>query len=79
MIISIGLFAVLSDKLLHQPGGRTVARPERRLILMIWSCPVVPIHSFWYGWSAQRHDYWIAGILRTLVIGLGPFLLLFLG
>ncbi|KAI0970658.1 putative MFS transporter [Xylaria arbuscula] len=79
MIISIGLFAVLSDKLLHQPRGGTVARPELRLILMIWSSPVVPIGFFWYGWSAQRHDHWIVPILGTLVIGLGSFLVLLPG
>ncbi|KAI1300596.1 putative MFS transporter [Xylaria venustula] len=79
MIISIGLFAVLSDKLLHQPRGGTVARPELRLILMIWSSPVVPIGFFWYGWSAQRHNHWIVPILGTLVIGLGSFLILLPG
>ncbi|KAI0447628.1 putative MFS transporter [Xylaria telfairii] len=76
MIISIGLFGVLSDKLLHQPRGGTVARPELRLILMIWSSPVVPIGFFWYGWSAESHTHWIVPILGTLVIGLGSFLIL---
>jgi len=55
MIISIGLFAVLSDKLLHQPHGGTLARPELCLILMIWTSPLVPIGFFWYGWSARYH------------------------
>ncbi|KAF4633045.1 hypothetical protein G7Y89_g5082 [Cudoniella acicularis] len=76
MIISIGLFAVLSDKLLHQPHGGTLARPELRLILMIWSSPLVPIGFFWYGWSANYHTHWIVPILGTLVIGLGSFLIL---
>ncbi|KAI1117108.1 major facilitator superfamily domain-containing protein [Nemania sp. NC0429] len=76
MIISIGLFGVLSDKLLHQPRGGTVGRPELRLILMIWSSPVVPIGFFWYGWSAESHNHWIVPILGTLVIGLGSFLIL---
>ncbi|KAI0102475.1 putative MFS transporter [Nemania sp. FL0031] len=79
MIISIGLFAFLSDKLLHQPHGGTVARPELRLILMIWSSPTVPIGFFWYGWSAESHNPWIVPILGTLVIGSGAFLILLPG
>ena len=35
MIFGIGLFAILSDKLLHQPRGGTIERPELRLLLMI--------------------------------------------
>lgn len=62
MIISIGLFAVLSDKLLHQPHGGTLARPELRLILMIWSTPLVPI-GFFFG---------MAGALNTAHLGSFP-------
>ena len=76
IIISIGLFALLSDKFLHQPHGGTLARPELRLILMIWSSPLVPIGVFWYGWSAKEHTPWIALILGTGLIGLGSFLIL---
>ncbi|ORY11105.1 major facilitator superfamily domain-containing protein [Clohesyomyces aquaticus] len=76
MIFSIGLFAVLSDKLLHQPRGGTVARPELRLILMIFATPLVPIGFFWYGWSAQAKVHWIVPILGTMIISLGAFLIL---
>ncbi|OAA79021.1 Major facilitator superfamily domain, general substrate transporter [Akanthomyces lecanii RCEF 1005] len=76
MIISIVLFAVFSDKLLHQPREGTLERPELRLILMMWSTPVIPIGFFWYGWSADKVTHWILPILGTLVIGLGAFLTL---
>jgi sugar phosphate permease len=76
MIISIALFAVLSDKILHQPRGGTLARPELRLILMVWSSPLVPIGFFWYGWSVQAKVHWIAPILGTTIIGIGAFLIL---
>ncbi|XWW93080.1 hypothetical protein V2A60_001008 [Cordyceps javanica] len=76
MIISIGLFAVFSDKLLHQPREGTLERPELRLILMMWSTPVIPVGFFWYGWSADKAAHWIVPILGTLVIGLGAFLTL---
>lgn len=36
MIFSVGIFGILSDKLLHQPKQGTVARPELRLLLMMW-------------------------------------------
>ncbi|KAJ6014616.1 MFS transporter [Penicillium herquei] len=76
MIISIALFAILSDKLLKQPREGTLERPELRLILMIWSSPVVPIGFFWYGWSADKVTHWIVPILGTMFIGLGAFLIL---
>ncbi|RKU41915.1 hypothetical protein DL546_000509 [Coniochaeta pulveracea] len=77
MILSIGLFGKLSDKLLlHQPRGGTVARPELRLILMMWSCPLVPVGFFWYGWSAEYRTHWIVPIFGTSFIGLSAFMLL---
>ncbi|MCJ1391745.1 hypothetical protein MMC18_004610 [Xylographa bjoerkii] len=76
MLFAMGLFAVLSDKLLHQPRGGTVARPELRLLLMMWCTPTIPIGFFWYGWSAAQHTHWIVEILGTFVIGLGSFLIM---
>nr|A0A2Z5XAK5.1 RecName: Full=MFS-type transporter phm3; AltName: Full=Phomasetin biosynthesis cluster protein 3 [Pyrenochaetopsis sp.]BBC43186.1 MFS transporter [Pyrenochaetopsis sp.] len=76
MIFGIALFAILSDKLLHQPRGGTLARPELRLVLMVWSSPLVPIGFFWYGWSAQSTTHWIVPIIGTAVIGIGAFLIL---
>lgn len=76
MIISIVLFAVLSDKLLHQPREGSLERPELRLILMMWSTPVIPVGFLWYGWSADKVTHWIVPIMGTLVIGLGAFLTL---
>ncbi|KAJ5469874.1 hypothetical protein N7530_007231 [Penicillium desertorum] len=72
MIISIGLFAVLSDKLLKQPREGTLERPELRLILMIWSSPIVPIGFF----CADKVTHWTVPILGTMFIGLGAFLIL---
>jgi hypothetical protein len=76
MVIGIALFAVLSDKLLHQPRGGTLARPELRLIIMVWSSPLVPTGFFWYGWSTQTKCHWIIPISGTGVIGIGAFLIL---
>lgn len=77
MIFSVVLFAVLSDKLLHQPRGvGTIARPELRLLLMMWLSPLVPVGFIWYGWSAYYTTHWIVPIFGTAFIGLGAFLIL---
>lgn len=71
MVFGLILFAVLSDKLLSQKKGGTVARPELRLILMKWFAPITPIGCFLYGWSAYYKTHWIVPILGTFIIGLG--------
>ncbi|KAJ5727082.1 MFS transporter [Penicillium malachiteum] len=76
MIFSIALFGLLSDKLLKQPRGGTVARPELRLILMMWCSPLVPVGFIWYGWSAKFHTHWILPILGTGLIGISAFLIM---
>lgn len=79
MIFGIVLFGVLSDKLLKQPRGGTVERPELRLLLMMCASPVIPIGFFWYGWSADKHTHWIVPILGTFAIGFSAFLMLMPG
>ena len=70
---TIGLitFSLLSDKLLRKDGG-----PERRLILMIWLGPCVPIGIFWYGWTAEYHVQWVVPIIGTIFIGLGALVVI---
>lgn len=38
---------------------------------MVYYTPILPIGTFWYGWSANAKVHWIVPILETLVIGLG--------
>lgn len=73
MLTGIVLFGLFSDKLLKQPRGGTVARPELRLILMMWFSPVTPIGFFWYRWTSSSQIHWIVPILGTFFIGLGAF------
>ncbi|KAI1435889.1 major facilitator superfamily domain-containing protein [Xylaria sp. CBS 124048] len=65
------LFALLSDKLLGQTPGSTVARPEERLILMKWFAPIAPLGCFIYGWTAGYHVHWIVPIVGTYFVGVG--------
>ncbi|KAH7115833.1 major facilitator superfamily domain-containing protein [Dendryphion nanum] len=76
MLIGIGVFGVLSDKLSHQSRGGTVERPELRLILMMWAAPIMPIGFLWYGWTAYHHEHWILPILGTFFIGFSGFLVM---
>lgn len=76
MIVGIVLFGKFSDKLVASSRNGTAGRPERRLILMIWATPVIPVGFFWYGWSAYAQTHWIVPILGTFVIGAGAFLLM---
>ncbi|KAF7155444.1 hypothetical protein CNMCM5623_007515 [Aspergillus felis] len=73
MILGLILFAVMSDKLLGQKRGGTVARPEERLILMKWLAPITPLGCFLYGWSTYYHLHWMIPILGTFIIGIGAF------
>ncbi|KAI0385570.1 MFS general substrate transporter [Hypomontagnella monticulosa] len=68
--IGLLLFSQLSDRLLRPDGG-----PERRLLLMIWVGPSVPIGIFWYGWTAYYAVHWIAPIIGTVFIGLGALVI----
>ncbi|CAG8958687.1 hypothetical protein HYFRA_00011529 [Hymenoscyphus fraxineus] len=71
MMLGLVLFSILSDKLLGQKQGGSVAKPEQRLILMKWFGPIAPLGCFMYGWSAYYHTHWIVPILGTFIIGLG--------
>ncbi|KAI1266647.1 major facilitator superfamily domain-containing protein [Xylariaceae sp. FL1019] len=66
---SLFLFARLSDKLLKQKRGATVARPEERLILMKWFAPICPAGIFIYAWTVNEHIHWIVPIIGTFLIG----------
>lgn len=64
--IGLGIFAKTSDRLLRVGGG-----PERRLPLMIWFGPCVPIGIFIYAWSTEYKVHWIVAIIGTAFIGIG--------
>lgn len=71
MVSGLGLFSVLSDRMLKARAGKGEMKPEYRLPLMVYISPVMPIGFFWYGWSADQHAHWIVPILGTSIIGLG--------
>ena len=72
---SIAIYVVtkISDKIVVAQATQsgTSARPEARLLPMIYGAPLGPIGLFWYGWSAQARVQWIIPILGTLFFGAG--------
>lgn len=71
MFFGLVLFALMSDRLLGQKKGESVARPEMRLILMKYVAPVTPVGCFIYGWTTYYSVHWIVPIIGTFIIGLG--------
>lgn len=47
MILAIGVFGALSDRLLEAKRKNGEAQPEHRLPLMIWTSPFLPAGLFW--------------------------------
>ena len=68
--VGLVVFSLLSDKLLRKDGG-----PERRLVLMIWIGPSVPIGVFWYGRTTNYGVQWMVPIIGTIFIGLGAVII----
>ncbi|KAJ5297871.1 hypothetical protein N7508_008120 [Penicillium antarcticum] len=67
------IIALTSDKvvmrLTAQNGGKF--EPEMRLPMMTFFACVLPISFFWYGWTAEKHVFWIVPIIGMLPFGLG--------
>ena len=55
MFLGLGLFSVLSDRLMKKKSRGGEMKAEYRLAPMVYFTPIIPIGFFWYGWSAQAH------------------------
>ena len=63
----------ISDKIVIVIVARSgsPAKPEARLVPMLYGAPLGPIGLFWYGWSAQARVPWMIPILGTIFFGAG--------
>ncbi|OAA66674.1 Major facilitator superfamily domain, general substrate transporter [Niveomyces insectorum RCEF 264] len=68
---AFGLVALgkLSDRLLHINDGKYKA--ERRLILVMWVAPLIPVGLFIYGWTARYKVHWVVPIIGTAIASPG--------
>ena len=73
MLIGLFIIGSSSDRLLKslaaKHGGEL--KPEYRLIPLMFTCWLIPIGLFLYGWTAQYHEQWAVPLLGTLFFGIG--------
>ncbi|CAG7921632.1 unnamed protein product [Penicillium olsonii] len=69
----LAFIALTSDRvvvrLTKQNNGQF--EPEMRLPMMIFFSCIIPISFFWYGWTADKHVFWIVPIIGMFPFGLG--------
>jgi len=69
--IGIIAFGKLSDRLVRDGGTDGKYRAERRMILVMIFCPLVPVGLFIYGWTAYYKVQWVVPIIGTAITGMG--------
>lgn len=69
----IFIFAKFSDRLLRSNTGKY--RAERRLIMMMYVSPVLPLGLLAYGWTVEYRVHWIVPILCTAFAGPGAVII----
>ena len=65
MFIGLIGFGAASDRVVKRMAQNGTMKPEYRLPPMIPGAACVPIGLFIYGWTAEKHAFWIAPIIGT--------------
>jgi MFS family permease len=69
----LAVIAMTNDRIMmrltKQNGGKF--EPEMRLPMMIFFSCIIPISFFWYGWTADKHVFWIVPIIGMFPFGFG--------
>ncbi|GES61841.1 MFS general substrate transporter [Aspergillus terreus] len=76
LVTSMLLFNVLNGRVQAarmKADGVQQARPEYRLLPMIWFSPFVGLGLIIYGWTAYYRVHWIVPIIGTVFMGFGAF------
>ncbi|KAL4993430.1 major facilitator superfamily domain-containing protein [Aspergillus recurvatus] len=76
LVASMLLFNILNGRVQAaqmKADGAQQARPEYRLLLMIWFSPFVGLGLIIYGWTAYYQVHWIVPIIGTVFMGVGAF------
>ncbi|KAJ5991761.1 hypothetical protein N7451_007485 [Penicillium sp. IBT 35674x] len=72
-IVGLAIMGVTNDKIMlnlrTKNGGQF--EPEMRLPTMIIFACILPISFFWYGWTADKHVFWIVPIIGMFPFGVG--------
>ncbi|KAJ5235578.1 Major facilitator superfamily domain general substrate transporter [Penicillium citrinum] len=71
--VGLMIIALTNDrivkKLTSQNNGKF--EPEMRLPTMIMFSCILPISFFWYGWTADKHVFWLVPIIGMFPFGVG--------
>lgn len=70
-IVGLVAFGVSSDLIMKKKSAKGEMKPEYRLPPMIPGAMFIPIGLFWYGWTAEKHVFWLVPIIGTTFVGLG--------
>jgi MFS family permease len=67
------VIALTNDKVMMKLTARNGGKfePEMRLPMMTFFACVLPISFFWYGWTADKHVFWIVPIIGMFPFGFG--------
>ncbi|CAF9934272.1 hypothetical protein IMSHALPRED_009653 [Imshaugia aleurites] len=65
------IFGIASDRILKAKSKTGEMKAEYRLPPMIPGSFIIPIGLFLYGWTADKHVFWIAPIIGTGLVGVG--------
>ncbi|CAD6591008.1 MAG: hypothetical protein ASARMPREDX12_004888 [Alectoria sarmentosa] len=73
MMTGVAAFGGLSDRILVRKAraNNGELKPEYRLFIMIPCGLCTPVGFFIYGWTAEKHVFWVVPILGTSLIGAG--------
>ena len=70
-LIGVITFGIASDRIMKALAKNGEMKAEYRLPPMIPGSFLIPIGLFLYGWSVEKHVFWIVPILGTGGVGLG--------
>ena len=70
-LLGLFIFGIASDKIVKRMSAKGEMKAEYRLPPLIPGSVLIPIGLFIYGWSAQKHVFWIVPIIGTMFVGLG--------
>ena len=70
-IVGLVAFGISSDLIMKKKSAKGEMKPEYRLPPMIPGAMFIPIGLFLYGWTAEKHVFWLVPIIGTMFVGLG--------
>ena len=70
------IFGIFSDSIAAAKRKTSVAKPEHRLPLTMYTSLLIPVGMFWYGWTTEHRVHWIVPMIGTGFAGFGMFMVL---